>query len=240
MPHETPNLSRIYAWFGALVSEDFALMQSMLDQRLPVDILHPLRQTSALMEAVRLGRLNSVKWLIAHGASPMLLCGSPMGTPTHCALQRRHWEIASLLVEAMDDCAMVDGHGSTLLHRLCMQPLTHEEVATAKALALKLIEKLCLLDVLDQEGTTALHHCVVNGQAELAALLLTKGADPNAQIPGSAVSPLTIAALEKNMEMAKLLLDFGADPHVRTRDGTTAVALYPPVAQLVTESRLPR
>jgi hypothetical protein len=61
----------------------------------------------------------------------------------------------------------------------------------------------------------------VNDQLELAVILLRYGANPNASIPDSQVTPLTIAALEQNMPMAQLLLQYGADPHARTREGTT-------------------
>lgn len=240
MPNEQPNLSRIYAWFGALVAEDYQLMTDLVTHGIPTDILHPLRQTTALMEATRLGRASSVKWLIEHGATPAFLCGTPTGSPLHCALQRKHWEIAKLLADAAENCEMVDGYGATPLHRLCAHAFSPEETEVTLELAATITNKSCPLDALDQEGATALHHCAVNNQLELATLLLRMGANPNVQIPGSEVSPLTIAALEKNMEMAKLLLEYGADPHVRSRDGTTPVALHPPVAQLVAEGRVPR
>ena len=91
------------------------------------------------------------------------------------------------------------------------------------------------MDALDHEGTTALHHCVINDLTDLAAMLLRYGANPNALIPDSKVSPLTIAALERNTTMAGLLLQYGADPHIRTRDGSTPISIYPQLAPIITQ-----
>ncbi len=240
MTQSKPDLSRVYAWFSALVAEDFRLLEDLQAHGVPIDVLHPLRHSTALMEATRLGRAGTVQWLIEHGAAPAFLCGIPLGTALHCALRRQQWDIAQLLASAMESCAVKDAYGATPLHCLCSETQPQHNPAMVLGLATLIIAKSCSLDALDREGTTALHHCVVNDQAELAALLLRHGANPNALIPDSQVSPLTIAALEKNMVMAQLLLQYGADPHIRTRDGATPVALHPPVAQLVTQGMMVR
>lgn len=230
------NLSRVYAWFSAVIADDLEHTRDLLAHGVPIDVLHPLRHSTALMEATRLGRAGMVQWLIEHGATPTFLSGMPLATALHCALRQRHWDIAQTLATNMDSCAVMDASGATPLHTLCNEAISVGEHTIALGLATLLIAKNCPLNALDHEGTTALHHCAVNDQLELAIVLLRYGANPNASIPDSQVTPLTIAALEQNMPMAQLLLQYGANPHARTREGTTPVSICPPLAQLVTKN----
>lgn len=233
---QSPNLSRVYAWFSAIIAEELELAADLLAHGLPVDALHPLRHTTALMEATRLGRAGMVQWLIEHGATPTFLSGMPVGTPLHCALRQHHWDIAQTLATNMDSCAVMDAYGATPLHTLCAEAITPGKHTIMLGLATLFITKSCPLNALDHEGTTALHHCAVNDQVELAVILLRHGANPNAAIPDSQVTPLTIAALEKNMPMAELLLQYGANPHARTHEGNTPISIHPSIAQLVTRN----
>lgn len=227
--------ARIYAWFSAVGNNDIDLLDDFLAHGVPIDAPHPLRHSTALMEATRLGRAGMVQWLLERGAAPAFLCGLPLGTALHCALRRRHWEIAQLLAARMSNCAVMDAYGATPLHILCAEILTSNDHAMAAALAALFIAKQCPLNSLDHEGTTALHHCIINDHHELATILLQHGANPNALIPDSRVSPLTIAALEKNASIAQLLLQYGANPHIRTREGTTPVSIFPALAPLINQ-----
>ncbi|MES2983887.1 MAG: ankyrin repeat domain-containing protein [Pseudomonadota bacterium] len=225
---------RIYAWFSAVIADDRALLEDLLLHGVPVDVPHPLRHSTALMEATRLGRATLVHWLLDHGAAPVFLSGLPLGTPLHCALRRHHWNIALQLAEAMDRCSAADAYGATPLHVLAAEAFAKEKTQTVRRIATAAIERACPLDALDLEGTTALHHCVINDLVELADLLLSHGANPNVLIPDSHVSALAIAALEKNTEMAHVLMLYGADPHLKTREGATPLSIYPPLGQLLT------
>ena len=220
-------LTRVYAWFSALITEDTQLMDDLHRYGVPVDVFHPLRHTTALMEATRLGRTAIVDWLLDHGAAPAFLCGMPLGTPLHCALRRRHWEVARRLSMVMDTAAVMDANGCSPLHILCMEAQNPQDMYSLTSLATFLIDKKCPLDALDHEGITALHHCIINDATELAELLLTQGANPNARVPDTWVSPLAIAALEKNLPLAQLLISFGADPHLKTREGSSPATIYP-------------
>ena len=228
-------LTRVYAWFSALVTNDLAMLEDLYTHGVPVDIFHPLRQTTALMEATRLGRAPLVEWFLARGASPAFLCGAPLCAPLHTALRRQHWEIALLLTKAMETTAIIDSYGRTPLHVLCMEAQENDLGSSILELATLIVSKYCPLDALDYEGITALHHCVINNAKELGKLLLTRGAKADALIPDSWVSPLTIAALEKNLEMAELLLLHGANPYLRTREGLDPVGIYPAIRDLVQE-----
>ena len=211
------------------------MLEALLLHGMEIDILHPLRHTTALMEATRLGQTGMVQWLLERGATPALLCGIPLGTPLHCALRRQQWGIATLLLDHMETAALFDGYGCTPLHIVCMEAQQlAKDAQTLLTLVGTLIEKTCPMDALDHEGTTALHHCVINDATALAELLLAHGANANALIPDTGVSPLMIAALEKNVTMAQLLVRYGADVHLRTREGATPAHIYPALARLAT------
>jgi ankyrin repeat protein len=235
---DSPVLTRVYAWFSALIAEDTDLLDDLLAHGVPVDVPHPLRHSTALMEATRLGRAAMVHWLLERGAAPAFLCGLPLGTPLHCALRRQHWAIAGLLAEAMESGAVIDAYGRTPLHLLCMEAVDGRSLHDTLSLARTLIAKDCPLDALDHEGTTALHHCVINDLGEIAMLLLENGANPNALIPDTRVSPLAIAALEKNLTLATLLLKFGADTFQKTRDGSSPATILPSILRLAADVTL--
>lgn len=232
-------LSRAYAWFSAIQADDRQLLTDLLAHGVPIDTLHPLRHSTALMEATRLGRTNLVQWLVEQGAAPAFLCGLPMRTALHCALRRHHWDVAELLATHMQSCAVMDVYGATPLHALCSEAASCSDDTILINLTRLFMEKSCPLDALDHEGTTALHHAVLNDSLPLAGALLRFGANPNALIPDSKVSPLTIAALEKNLPMAQLLVHFGANAHVRTREGTSPISIYPAIAPIIRVNQIP-
>ncbi len=224
---ESASLSRVYAWFSAVITEDIELLEDLLTHGVPIDVPHPLRHSTALMEATRLGRIATVLWLLEHGATPAFLCGLPQGTPLHCAIRRQHWPIARLLTDAMPTTAVIDAYGRTPLHLVAMEGLEGRSLDDALALIPLLIEKGAPLNALDNDGTTALHHCVINDLPALAEALLKSGANPNATIPDSGVSPLAIAALEHNLTLAGLLLRYKADPKQPTKEGLTPLTILP-------------
>lgn len=237
--NQLPQLSRVYAWFSAIVTEDTAMMDDLLAHGLEVDVPHPLRHTTALMEATRLGRTALVQWLLTRGAAPAFLCGLPRGTPLHCALRRHDWNIARILISATPNCGMCDGYGRTPLHILSMDmPDADFSVAQALELANRLIERGIYLDALDHEGITALHYCAINDFAPLAHLLLACGANPNALTPDTSVTPLTIAALERNTSIAQLLMEYGADPRLPTKDGSTPLSIMPGLLRVMENATL--
>lgn len=230
----TPSeaLTRVYAWFSALAEGDTDLMDDLLAHGLPVDVPHPLHHTTALMEATRLGRASSVHWLLLRDAAATFLNGRPPTTALHCAIKMRHWNIANILLNRMTSAAVVDAYGRTPLHLLCLEVPQDNHLTEALTLALALTKKACQIDALDHEGITALHYCVINDHAPLARLLLDSGANPNMRIPDTQVSPLVIAALERNKALAGMLLGYGANPNLPTRDGSTAADIMPNIHKL--------
>ena len=65
----------VYTWFSAIATADWNVMRSLYDGGLHIDVSHPLRQTTALMEATRQGRTKVVEWLLHHGATPSFVAG---------------------------------------------------------------------------------------------------------------------------------------------------------------------
>lgn len=228
---ESP-LTRVYAWFNAVFADDVTLMDDLLAHGVPVDVPHPLRHTTALMEATRRGNTATVHWLLARGATPALLCGTPLATPLHCAIGLHHTVVAMLLMNAGGNLAMADAKGRTPLHVLATESAEFPHIAEMMELAVHLIDKGCPLDTLDREGLTALHYAVINNQGHLAELLLVRGANANASVPDTHMSPLAMAALDKNTNLATLLMQYGANPHQQARGGVTPAAIFPALTRM--------
>jgi len=72
----------------------------------------------------------------------------------------------------------------------------------------------------DDEGETLLFHAATGGKADVAELLLAKGADPKATNERG-LTPLHLAAQAGHKDVVKVLLAKGADPNARTKDGDT-------------------
>ena len=70
-------------------------------------------------------------------------------------------------------------------------------------------------------GLTSLHAAATKGHTEIAALLLDRGADVNAQYKGGFA--LYTAAVKGHTEIAALLLNRGADVNAKTNTGETSL-----------------
>lgn len=74
----------------------------------------------------------------------------------------------------------------------------------------------------DSEGTTPLYWASVNGEADIARLLLAAGASPDTESSGLGAegTPLCAAACWGHTETVRELLAHGADPNLREDHGT--------------------
>ena len=75
------------------------------------------------------------------------------------------------------------------------------------------------------DGTTALHWAAMNGDAEMAQMLVTAGANVRATTRLGAYTPLFLAARGGYSDVVKVLLAAGADSKARTSNGTTALMI---------------
>jgi ankyrin repeat protein len=74
---------------------------------------------------------------------------------------------------------------------------------------------------LDHKAWTALQHAVQKRKVETVRVLLELGANPDARPAGSAITPLIIAAGDKDQTIALMLIDAGADLNL-SRNGLNA------------------
>ncbi|MER7027245.1 MULTISPECIES: ankyrin repeat domain-containing protein [Streptomyces] len=76
-------------------------------------------------------------------------------------------------------------------------------------------------DAPDGTGTTPLYLAAVNGEADIARLLLGAGAAPDAESSGFGAegTPLCAAACWGHTATVRVLLAHGADPHLREDHG---------------------
>jgi ankyrin repeat protein len=81
-----------------------------------------------------------------------------------------------------------------------------------------------LLNSRDKDGATALHHAAWKGHAEVATLLLERGADLTLQNEGNTHwggTALHAAAHGNNRGVAEILIRHGADVNLRSCNGRT-------------------
>ena len=82
---------------------------------------------------------------------------------------------------------------------------------------INLLEKGININILDDNGNTALH---LASTPEIVKLLLDKGANPEAR-NNQNDTPLIFASFNDNTESVKLLLEKGADPNAQNSNGNT-------------------
>ena len=87
-----------------------------------------------------------------------------------------------------------------------------------------LARHLSNVQIVDDDGLTALHHAVDAEQKETVAALLAAKADPSA-LDSQGATPLHYAALLGSDELVQMLLRAGTDPKVEDEDGSNAAAL---------------
>jgi ankyrin repeat protein len=75
------------------------------------------------------------------------------------------------------------------------------------------------------DGMTALHWAALNGDVDLASMLLYAGGNPGATTRLGAYTPLHLACRDGRAAMVKLLVDRGADVAARTTTGATPLML---------------
>jgi hypothetical protein len=94
-----------------------------------------------------------------------------------------------------------------------------------KRLLNRFLESGTDINVQNEGGQTALGAAALNGQVEIARILLSKGARTDTRTLMTGETPLTIAAQMDHFEVVKLLIEYGADPSARRTDGCTALTL---------------
>jgi len=128
---------------------------------------------------------------------------SRITSPLHLTARAGLRRVVDLLLEGTWGqavfCPRVDSHGRTPLHESCTQknPVIVEALLTWDR---------TLIDVQDDEGLTALHYAIAEGNVEVINLLFLHGADPN--IPDNrGWDALAIALAAREMPAAHAVMD---------------------------------
>jgi hypothetical protein len=131
----------------------------------------------------------------------------PEGTPMQLAMEHSNALLVAPLLRAGADPNTRRSNGVPLLHHLAALAARDEDAAVAAA-ALA-IDQGALVSARDSRQTTALHQAVIAGAPKMAALLLDRGADVNAEaltdrnVPG--LTPVQLALDMNNEKLAALL-----------------------------------
>ena len=190
---------------------------------------------TVLMTCARAGEARAVKALLVHGADVNARESAHDQTPLMWAASQRHPDVVRALVET----------GADIRARSRTYPQTVVGVQTQRAGREKLnytvlrggstpllfaarvgdIASVSVLlaagaDANDSlpDGTSALVLAAHSGHGDVAALLLDKGADPNAFATG--YTALHAAVLRSDVALVKALLAHGVDPDMRMARGT--------------------
>ncbi|XP_070843284.1 85/88 kDa calcium-independent phospholipase A2 isoform X2 [Chaetodon trifascialis] len=159
--------------------------------------------------ACRLGRMESVKALLAGGAKCDVIGGA--GYPIHAAMKYSEKGCVEEILKADSGQLQAEDslYGGTPLHW----------AKTAEMCRL-LLEHGCAVNYLSKTGESPLHILTKRGRFEAAMVLLTHGA--NANLKGQdGNTALHLAMKMDHMELIKALIVFGADVEIHNDLGET-------------------
>jgi ankyrin repeat protein len=174
-----------------------------------------------LMLAVEHGKAAMVKLLLKLGAD-INGAGHKGETALMRAITKGSEELVSLLLGhgAKEDLA--DEAGKTPL----MWASTQGQLGLVRLVFEAMLERGSQTDVdwRGKDGKTALHHAAVGGQKEVAAFLLSKGAEANTK-DGNDSTPLMLACEKGHLEVVEMLVEArkGLGLEERDHDGMTAL-----------------
>lgn len=178
---------------------------------------------SEFQKAVEGARFDEIESLYLDGIEEAFEAASPGGADT-ALLWLASWksqpshlaDVAGMLIELGADPKAKGGDGLGVLPRAAMHGASTAFVGV-------LIDNGVDVDDRAPNGTTSLAMAVIRRNAEVATLLLSRGANPNAQDWDSEVTPLFWAVDFHADEMIGILLAHGADPLIRNAAGETVV-----------------
>ena len=192
--------------------------RSSIDPDLIADVLevcHP-RDSTALVEAVKMNDAAVVNTVLGRGASPGQATTSGV-YPIFVALELANVPIVQALVENGADVTLRNAHGFNVLQAVLENPPAHHEDARSELFAM-LLSRGADASVVYPDGSTLLHHAVTSS-AKITKILLQKkvvNVDAQDQSGNTALhvavtSPMCIASL----------LNEGASPDIVNKQGLT-------------------
>lgn len=199
----------------AAISGNIEQVKHLLSKGVNVDAKDEKHGATALHWAAVKGHKDVAKLLLTRGANVNAKNrGGDM--PLHLAVAFCHKEVAELLIANGADVNETRKEGSSPLH------LAAERCS--KAMVEFLISKEAKIDAQvkygQMRGQTPLYRAVGKNLKGVAALLLSKNANPNISNKDGD-TPLHIAATYGYKDMVELLIAKGANVNARNNDGTT-------------------
>ena len=174
---------------------------------------------TALHIATNRNQVECIRLLLEHGAMVDPLQGlKDRQTPLHLACNQGHLEAAQALLDYGADPNARNGRGEMPLHLA-----SHAKSKTVLAL---LLNKGALVESVDCEGRSALHHLINSKEKgpglECMDLLLHHGANIN-QMDNNGFSPLALAAVGQKSRFLEYLIHHDADLCLRNNSKQTGI-----------------
>ena len=197
----------------AIKARDVAAVQSLLKEKVDVDVLAPDGATP-LVWAAQLDDLSLTQLLLNAGAT--VNYKNDFGvTALWVAARNGNAAVINLLLKAGADPNAARTSGETALMRAAMtgRPQAVEALLAGGA----------RVDAVEsRRGQNALMWAITEQHLEAARLLIAAGADVSAR-SRNGYTPLLFAAREGNLEIVKLLLDRGASVNETGTDGASVL-----------------
>ena len=209
----------------AATTGNAALLERLLKAGAAVNSSLPEGETP-LMTAARTGSVAAVKLLVAHGADVNARERWKGQTALMWAAVENHADVVKLLMEAGAD---LNARSSGGVFTAFLFAVRGGQLAAARAL----LDGGADVNSTLTDGTSALTLAVMNAHYELAAMLLDRGANPNADGPGwtalhqlawtrrpnygyNLPGPVPTGAID-GLDLARRLVQHGADVNARQK-----------------------
>jgi len=210
------------------------VLELLLSKGAKVDFVDPESATTALIEACDHQQSENVRLLLAQGAEVNQLGSEDKHSALIVAARRLNGEIVQLLLAHGADVNGNNADGSTPLHEAIVSALSGDEQAAERLQVVQmLLEKGADTSVranwMHDFKPTPLLSAIHRNQAEIALLLIEKGAQVNAksvESDGTARSSALTLAVEKGMTaVVNALLEKGAEVNFKNADGDSALLI---------------
>jgi serine/threonine-protein phosphatase 6 regulatory ankyrin repeat subunit B len=201
--------------FDAVEKGDIQQIQTLIDQKVPIEGKHPVTGHTALIAASLNGHTEVVDFLIGKKAN-VNAADKDGGTALMAAALSGNPEIVDLLIKAKANVNAADKYGDTALIFAAAQGNT--EIVS------RLIAAKANVNAKDKYVETALNLAADGGYADVVSLLIDAKADVNAA-NFTGLSPLMRAVAQDNMDLCRLLIEKKASVNAKDSGGNTPLLL---------------
>ena len=200
----------------ALNSQHWTIAAMLIERgaSLVYDHDHNAEKTNLLHHASARGRNDIVEFLLTHGADPNAMTMT-LETPLHWAATLDQSEVIEYLLRAGADV-----NSATQLTQ--ERPVHFASMRNCKEALQRLLESA---DVMAQssEGWTALHYAAAYGHQQVVEILISRGAEIDAETHSSGTTPLVLASKYGHKSVTSTLLSSLLDRSCPTNTKTTSI-----------------